>query len=336
MKRLVELLLCCLGLVGGIWAWPVVAATAPLPRIQTAGRDWHDLGLWARANRLSFKWDRPARTVQVASASIHVTFGVDSQQAVLNGVKVWLSFPITPSGAGLLVSVLDVEKVLNPILNPKRQGPWRPVRTIMLDPGHGGKDPGNQEGSLQEKRYTLLLAQQVRAKLQAAGYQVVLTRSRDAFVELTDRAVLANRTKADLFLSLHFNSVASRGSGAEGIETFCLTPHTAASTHAPPQNTAGSVLAGHKTSSESVLLAYQLQKALVRRLNMTDRGVKHARFVVLRDATMPAVLIEGGFMSDRSDLRKITDPAARGRMADAIVEAVRIYRQQIEIGRAHV
>jgi N-acetylmuramoyl-L-alanine amidase len=163
-----------------------------------------------------------------------------------------------------------------------------------------------------------LLAQQVRAKLQAAGYHVLLTRSRDTFVELPDRATLANRAKADLFLSLHFNSIASRGAAAEGIETFCLTPHRASSTHAPVQSATGKALAGHKTTDESALLGLQIQKAFVRRLGMADRGVKHARFVVLRDAAMPPCG-SGPVSQARGDLRKITDASTRGRMADAIV-----------------
>lgn len=326
MKRFVALLVCCLGLACG--ELPAAVASAPLPRIQTAGRDWHDLARWANANRLSFSWNRPTKSVDLTNASLRVNFTVDSPQAVINGVKVWLSLPITPYGSSLLASALDVETVLDPILNPRRSGSWRPVRTIVLDAGHGGKDPGNQAGRLLEKRYTLLLAQQVRAKLQAAGYHVLLTRNRDTFVDLPDRVALANRAKADLFISLHFNSIASRGNAAEGIETFCLTPHTASSTHAPFQSTAGKTLPGHKTTGESVLLGFQVQKALVRRLGMVDRGVKHARFVVLRDAAMPAVLIEAGFMSAKSDLRRITDASTRGRMADAIVEAIRIYRRQ--------
>ena len=307
---------------------PVAAAAAPLTRVQLAGREWHELAGWAKASRLSFTWNGPAKLAHLTNATTRLSFAADSQQSVINGVKVWLSLPITPHAGGLLISVLDVETVLKPILTPKRSSPPRRIRTIVLDPGHGGKDPGNQEGSLLEKRYTLLLAQQVRAKLQAAGYHVLLTRNRDTFVDLPDRVALGNRAKADLFLSLHFNAIASRATSAEGIETFCLTPHTASSTHAPPQTTQGSTLAGHKTTSESILMGYQIQKALVRRLGMVDRGVKHARFVVLRDTTMPAVLIEAGFMSAKGDLGKITDATSRARTASAIVEAIRSYRQQ--------
>lgn len=323
---MVELLVCCLGWACGVWI--EAATTAPFPRLESNGREWHDLAAWGQAHRLSFAWNRATRAVELTNATTRLSFTVNSPQSVINGVKVWLSLPITPSGNHLLVSVLDVEGVLKPLLWPTRPSPPQRIRTIMLDPGHGGKDPGNQAGTFLEKRYTLLLAQQVRARLEAAGYHVLLTRNRDTFVELTDRIALANRAKADLFLSLHFNAVAARSASAEGIETFCLTPHTASSTHAPRTTTQAKSLPGHRSADQNILLAYQLQKALVRRTKLTDRGVKHARFVVLRDATMPAVLIEAGFMSSKSDRQQILDPSARARMADAIVEAIRVYRQQ--------
>jgi N-acetylmuramoyl-L-alanine amidase len=255
---------------------------------------------------------------------------VDSQQSTVNGVKVWLSVPVTVQGGKAYLSVLDAETVLQPLLHPPRSPLGRKIRTILLDPGHGGKDPGNQEGPELEKRYTLLLAQQLRVKLQAAGFQVLLTRNRDVFVGLPERAALANRSKADLFLSLHFNSLGRTDSGVRGLEVFCLTPNHAASTHAPRTATSSQKLPGHGTGSHSLLLAYQIQKAAVRRLGLLDRGVKHARFAVLRDVTMPAVLIEGGFMSSPTELKRIADASFRATLADAIVEAIRSYKRAVE------
>ncbi len=327
MKRLFELILCCVAFAGASLLGN--AAGSPAYRVQFAGRDWYELSGWGKVNALGFSWNRPARLARLTNSTTRLDFSVDSPQAVINGVKVWLSLPVTPRGNSLYISALDVDSVLRPILRPQRPSPPRKLKTIMLDPGHGGRDPGNEDGGEQEKRYTLLLAQQLRAKLQSAGFAVVMTRTRDVFLDVSERASLANRAKADLFISLHFNSIASRAAAAQGIETYCLTPVAAASTHDSARTASSSKLAGHKTTAESVLLAYQVQKALVRKLGMVDRGVKHARFVVLRDANMPAILVEGGFMSTRSELKRIMDANFRARTADAIVEAVKAYRSQV-------
>ncbi|MBE7500545.1 MAG: N-acetylmuramoyl-L-alanine amidase [Verrucomicrobiales bacterium] len=314
-----------------VWIACARAAPAPVaPRVQFQGRDWHELGAWAEAHRFTLQWNRSTKTLQLTNRTTRLGFAVDSQQATVDGVKVWLSVPVTVQAGKAYLSALDIETVLQPLLQPVRSPPGHKVRTIMLDPGHGGKDPGNQEGQELEKRYTLLLAQQLRVKLQAAGFQVLLTRNRDVFVGLPERAALANNSKADLFLSLHFNSLGRSDGAVHGLEVFCLTPNHAASTHAPRTATSSQRLPGHGTGAQSVLLAYQVQKAAVRRLGLVDRGVKRARFAVLRDVQMPAVLIEAGFMSSPAELKQITDAAFRARLADAIVEAVKSYKRQVE------
>ncbi len=306
--------------------WVVTArAAAPLPeRLSHLGRDWYDLQTWAATRQLTLAWNARTRVLTLTNRTTRLTLAVDSQQAVLNGVKVWLTQPVTPRNADWLIAVLDVEKVLHPLLGPPPRS-TRPLRTIVLDPGHGGRDPGHQAGALQEKRLTLLLAQQLRAKLRAAGYRVVLTRQRDVFLELPERTRLANREKADLFVSLHFN--ATSDPAIRGAEVFCLTPNGAASTHAPRTEVLQETLPGHRDGSRSVVLAYQVQKALIERAGLADRGVKHARFAVLRDLTMPGILIEAGFLSAPEDARKIANPKFREQLVEAIVSGIAQYRR---------
>ena len=294
------------------------------------GRDWYELAAWARANNFNFAWNHKARLVQLTDRTTRLVFAVDSQQSVVNGVKVWLSLPVTVQNGKVYIAVLDVRTVLEPLLRPTRPRAASRIKTIVLDPGHGGKDPGNQEGTRQEKRYTLLLAQQLRARLQAAGYKVLLTRSRDTYVDLAERAAIANQARADLFVSLHFNARGTDDTTARGLEVFCLTPTTAASTHSPRTAVSSERLPGDKSGARSLLLAYQVQKTLIRQLGMADRGVKHARFVVLREATMPAVLVEGGFMSAPDEARKIADPKFRARLAGAIADGIQLYQRLVE------
>lgn len=321
MERLRVWLCVALGVMLVVTARPAVPS---LQRVGHLGRDWYDLTAWARTQQLALTWNGRTRVITLTNHTTRVALGVDSQQAVFNGVKVWLTQPITARDSGWLIAVLDAEKVLQPLLQLPPRSP-RPLRTIMLDPGHGGRDLGYQSGTIAEKRLTLLLAQQVRAKLRAAGYRVVMTRQRDVYLELPERSALANREKADLFLSLHFNAAPDRA--IRGAEVFCLTPNGAASTHAPRTEVLRETLPGHQHGTRSLLLAYQVQKALVERAGLADRGVKHARFAVLRDLTMPGILIEAGFLSSPEEARQIANPKHREKLAAAIVAGVEQYRR---------
>ncbi len=305
----------------------VFAAPDPVTHL---GRQWYDLERWGAARQLTTRWTPQTRVLTLTNRTTRLALAVDSQQAVVNGIKVWLTQPITARPPGWLISVLDADRVLGPLLQPVPPRPARPVHTIVLDAGHGGRDPGHQTGAREEKRYTLLLAQQVRAKLRAAGYRVVMTRTRDTFLELPERPAVANREKADLFLSLHFN--AAPDPAIRGAEVFCLTPNGAASTHAPRSEVLNQSLPGHRDGTRSLLLAWQVQKALVERAGLTDRGVKHARFAVLRDLTMPGILVEAGFLSSPEEARLIADPKFRDRLAAAIVEGIERYRRWMEPG----
>jgi N-acetylmuramoyl-L-alanine amidase len=302
-------------------------ATNP-PRLQYQGHEWDDLAAWAKTNRYVFTWNRAAKFVQVTNRTERLHFTVDSPQCLINGVKVWLSLPILNRNGTLYVTRLDVQNVLAPLLRGDPRSRPATLKTIVLDPGHGGTDPGNEAGGELEKRHTLLLAQQLRTRLRAAGYRVHLTRSRDVYVGLAERAALANRLKADLFISLHFNSAGRTDPTIRGVEVFYLTPNGAASTHDAVGTASAEKLAGHRQGARNIRLAFRLQDSIIRSLGLQDRGVKRARFAVLRDLTMPAVLVEAGFMSAPEEARKIASADFRRRLADAILEGIRLYQRQ--------
>jgi N-acetylmuramoyl-L-alanine amidase len=207
------------------------------------------------------------------------------------------------------------------------------VTRICLDPGHGGRDSGNHIGSHLEKAYTLLLAQELAAQLTRAGYKVTLTRNSDNFIELGDRPEIAKKRSADLFISLHFNSAPNSASTVRGAEVYCMTPVGAPSTNARGEGAGAGWYPGNRLNDKNVFLAYQLQKSVTKSLGAEDRGLHRARFAVLRDATMPAVLIEAGFMSNPSEGRKIFDAGYRRQTAKAIVEGIAAYRNSVEQGR---
>jgi N-acetylmuramoyl-L-alanine amidase len=291
------------------------------------------LSEWAHANVFTVRWLERDKTLQLDGRGAHLTFNVearsDSRRAQINGVQTWLAFPILYQNGRALISQIDLQETLGPVLSPPKSPRGINIDTICLDPGHGGNDPGFQVGSNDEKKYTLLLAQEVRAELKAAGFNVVLTRTTDVKIPLEDRTAVARRAGADLFVSLHFNATEQGRNEVKGTEIFCLTPAGATSTNARGEGDTRWVT-GNKNDEKNMVLAYQMQKSYEKNLNVEDRGVKRARFQVLREATMPAILIEGGFMSHPGDSRKIYDPVYRKQTAKAIVEGIQAYKKAVK------
>jgi N-acetylmuramoyl-L-alanine amidase len=237
------------------------------------------------------------------------------------------------------------------------------IHTIVLDPGHGGAETGAIGPSgVPEKELTLQLARELEARIEGRlGVQVVLTRNGDATLPLDDRAAIANQNKADLFVSIHLNS--SLGSGAFGTETYFLSPQATDSRaaraaraenagNAGAQRTAAPAKPGSPGSedaaaqqdldlilwdlaqashmAESQRFANLIQGELNQTLQLRDRGVRQAPFRVLMGATMPAVLVELGFVSNPEEEKKLQDAAYRGQLVDALARAIARYKAQVE------
>ncbi len=291
------------------------------------GRTYVRLQDWADANGFKVT-NLDKHHAQAVSKWAKLKFEIDSRRAEIDGVAVHLSVIVAARNGELYLSPLDLQHTIHPVLYPVRSTPPQKIRTICLDPGHGGNDSGKQASGHLEKKYTLKLAEELREKLVDVGFKVVFTRTTDKAVELADRPDFARRKGADLFVSLHFNSFAS--ADAQGVEVYCLTPAGASSTNARGEGAESTSYPGNKMNSKNMLLAYQLQKNLTRNLGLDDRGVRRARFVVLKTATMPAVLIEGGFMTNAEELKRITDTERRKEMAAAIVDGILAFKRLAE------
>jgi N-acetylmuramoyl-L-alanine amidase len=300
--------------------------------VQVSAPSYVRLVDWAKANGFDSRWLKPEETLLLSRNGSKLVMTVDSREAQINGVQVWLLLPVVARYRSLCVAQLDVDRTLRPLLSAPRAQSGTKIRTICLDPGHGGKDPGNQVGSNQEKHFTLLLAQEVRSELARAGIKATLTRTTDTFVDLPTRPELAKRRGTDLFVSLHFNAADAGRSTVQGAEVYCLTPVGASSTNARGEGADAGWCAGNGHNDQNLLLAYQVQKSLTRNLAVADRGVRRARFAVLRDAVMPAVLIEAGFMSNPAEGRKIFTSEYRQKMARAIVDGLLAYKRAVEPG----
>jgi N-acetylmuramoyl-L-alanine amidase len=309
------------------FAWCAGPAQAALIN----GHNYVAIGDWALANGLNALWSRRGAEIIVTNRAARLVFDVDSAQAQINGVNVRLSFPVANVKGTPFIAQLDVDKMIRPLLFPSRYLELRKITTICLDPGHGGKDSGNRVGNMffghSEKTYTLALALELRDQLKRAGFNVILTRTKDMFVELPMRPAMANRSGADLLVSLHFNAAQSGKNEVEGPETYCITPVGASSSNAQGEGSGSGTTAANRYENKSLLFAFQVQRSLMLDLDAEDRGVRRARFAVLRDAAMPAILIEGGYMTHPAEGKKIFDAAYRKRMAVAIVKGIVAYQR---------
>jgi len=298
-------------------------------RFSFFGKEYVRLDEWARANSFQWKWASKS-DANVWNNSTKIQFTIDSKKMLLNGVSILLSETVrNQNGVPYLASV-DLRTVIQPLLFPPKNRPHTPVKHICIDPGHGGKETGYIVGREQEKQYTLLLAQELGAQLRKAGFTVSFTRTTDTLVELPVRPDLARRRGADLFISLHFNSAGFTSSEIRGVEVYCMTPQGESSTNARGEGAETRPSVGNLNNAKNVVLAYELQKSITRNAGLDDRGVKRARFAVLRDADMPAVLIEGGFMSNPAEAKKIFSAAWRKQMAEAIAGGIASYCKIVE------
>ncbi|WP_052571634.1 N-acetylmuramoyl-L-alanine amidase family protein [Geothrix fermentans] len=218
-----------------------------------------------------------------------------------------------------------------------------PRLKVMVDPGHGGDDSGAKgPKGLKEKAAALEIGRAVATRLEAAGFEAILTRGDDTFIPLWDRAKTANAQGADLFISLHLNAARTRS--AKGSEVYFLSlgkgdddevvaAENAGAGEAPPSadSVVASILddlAQKAFLQDSERLAVAIQGQLNRLAGIKERGVKQAPFIVLRGAAMPAVLVEVAFISNPKEEAKLKDAAFRAKVADAITRGVRRYFAQ--------
>lgn len=196
---------------------------------------------------------------------------------------------------------------------PIKSGTLTTKAFIVIDPGHGGKDVGAQSISkprYQEKSLNLVTALFLKSYLDQLGYHTEMTRHDDTFMSLERRALFANDKKPDLFVSIHYNSAPS--SEAQGIEVFYFQ---------------------EKDNKERVAASKQLAKTVLKCvLNQTkanSRGVKQGNFAVIRQTKMPAILVEGGFLTNEAELQKIKDPAYLKRIAWGVAKGVDEYLNKL-------
>ena len=249
-----------------------------------------------------------------------------SREAMINGARSWLCFPLMEQDGKYLVSRTDVAKTIEPLVRPHRVSNVGNVQTIVLDPGHGGYDKGQVSRYGNEKDFALDVARKLRPLLQAKGLRVIMTREGDYFVPLEVRAKIANAAHNSIFVSIHFNATGDNPD-ATGFEIFSFTPRGAPSTSDTAlTSTSYSMQPGSGVDAQSMALSACIYHSLLGHIPEYDRGIKRARFAVLRLTKVPAVLIEGGFLTDRGEAKLIANKDWRSKLAGAIGVGIESYR----------
>ena len=250
-----------------------------------------------------------------------VTLLYDKRLAVINKVSVYLTHPPVLRGALVYLDEKDFLLAVDPVI---RNAPlWKhPVRTILIDPGHGGKDQGAPGvRGLLEKNIALTLGHKLAVMLRKCGYQVFMTRITDRNLTLQQRVAMCEKLKPDLYISVHCNAVGNRRT--MGIETYAATPQGAASTSdTKPVREAS---AGNSFNRNNYRLAYEVHKNLLSFTLAPDRGVRHARFFVIRNAVCPAILIETGFITHPQEGLLLNSPAYQEKLVYGIVSGIMAY-----------
>lgn len=268
------------------------------------------------------------RTISLRSDRRGILAHAETNEIRINGVRFYTLFPLEMQNGDNLISAVDVGKIVEPVLRPSRLKNAQKIETVVLDPGHGGTDIGTKNAWGTEKQFALDVALIARAQLERAGFTVEMTRSNDAGLSLEERIEFANRFNNAVFVSIHFNA----GSGGNGVESYALAPegvpstqsggHHASTADNQPDN-------GNAQDGHNVALTAAIHASVLSRVSAHDRGVRHARFKVLRHIKIPAVLVEGGFLNDPAEGQRIATPQYRQQLGTAIAQGVQNYNAAV-------
>jgi N-acetylmuramoyl-L-alanine amidase len=309
---------------------PVVPKPKPAPVFT-----WTSLNRWAAEQKISAPHllsSTPTTTYAITSANGTLVLGIGSLGATWNGIEINLGFAPEFIDGEVFLYGLDLQKNLEPLLcEPPISFP-QTNRVIVIDPGHGGDNHGTisvLDGRF-EKEFTLDWAKRLKPLLETNGWTVFLTRTNDTYVTNSNRVDFAEAHHADLFISLHFNSTeqdkktGKRDEKTGGLETYCLTPTGMLSTLTrgfdDPQF---ENLPNNNFDTQNLQLAVHVQNAL-RITGLEDRGVRRSRFdTVLRGQNRPAILVEGGYLSNPAEAKLIESADYRQKLAEAVASALK-------------
>ena len=329
---------------------PVHAApTRPEPPVlwtttKLRGVDYVDLREVAKNFGLKAAWLKSETEMSLTEGkSVRFIFEGNQRDFYLDGLRIFLGVPAQRHKDSLWISQLDVVKIVAPLIRPAAHREFLPVtepKLVVIDPGHGGIDPGTQNLKLgvNEKTFTLDVALRLAKLLEARGWHAVLVRDKDVEISKDKKADLllrnefANRKKADVYLSIHFNSA---GPAVSGIETYSLAPQFMLSAGDETGDEMTKVAyPGNKLDYANMLLGEQMHRAMITGLRTPDRGLKHARKAVLRMLDCPGVLVECAYLSNDAEARRVATPEFRQQIAESLATGLQDYATALAALRA--
>ncbi len=350
----------CIGLVVLIAGCATVPIGENIPTYSIGGVTYYPLVTLCDSRGVSMQYDPLARVAYLDKDLEHTTLRVGDAVLLVNDRTLRLNNPVDIYQGTIAVPAQFKEQVFDLLFKKSVSVSRRAaaakikLRKVVIDAGHGGNDPGAiGKSGLKEKDVNLDIAKRLSALLRAEGVQTVLTRSTDKFVPLSSRVSIANRSGADLFISIHSNAARSRS--LCGFEVFYVAPSVSDSKRAAltarssSLNLKNTVVSGDtqdlrtivwdmiyaNSRAESIELSHSLCKIMDSSIDANILGVKNARFQVLKGITMPGVLIEVGFVSNLNEERLLKTAAYREKLANGMLEGIRDYSQNMALVEAN-
>jgi len=339
-------------IISGCATVPVKEA---LPVYSLNGTAYYSLSSLCQSRGISLKYDIYTRTANLTKDSHTIDLMIGDNLILLDKRAVLLKYPVDMHEGMIVVPLQFKELALDPISKVvkapvKAKGACFStfVKRVVIDPGHGGKDPGAiGRTGLKEKDVNLDIAKRLANRLKQEGVEIVMTRSSDVFIPLGKRVEIANNSRADLFISIHAN--ANRTRSLHGFEVYYVSPTVSdytrasyASRHfslnldslcfASNSQTLKAILWDMiytHNRAESISLASDICRAAGDNLSVRIIGVKAARFEVLRGARMPAVLVEVGFLSNAREEQLLRDGSYREKLSHIILEGLFNYARKV-------
>lgn len=260
-----------------------------------------------------------------AGESHQLVVKTGTREVIVDGVRHWLSFPAEKKGGQAFISLMDINATLVPAMSPQTVKAIGKVNTVVFDPGHGGHDLGGKSAYGYEKDYTLDMVNRARRILEAKRVKVVQSRLSDAFVNLSERPKMIENYDHPIFVSVHFNSAEWKPS-ANGIEVYAMPPlGFPISGKAPDPILDRQKCAGNASEPASFVLANTMHHTLLGKTGGFDRGVKRARYAVLRHSDVPSILIECAFLTNSQEAGNVHNPQWREMFAQAMADGILAY-----------
>ncbi|MBN2161345.1 MAG: N-acetylmuramoyl-L-alanine amidase [Pontiellaceae bacterium] len=300
------------------------------PAIAASGSSTVSLAYMARL--YTMKTSRSGTRIRMENKWNSLEFETNGRRVWINGIMVWLHHPCRGSGNNWSIREEDFKKGVDPILRAYSYVPKKTPKVVVLDPGHGGKDTGAiGPNKVYEKNVVLDIAHRVRKHLESRKITVRMTRTGDTFPSLPDRSDYATKVSADLFISIHADGAGD--ASACGVETFITAVAGGDSSNHYGEGADTFPVLNNKFDSANAVLGFSLQSNHVKASGRSDRGLRRARFSVIKNAPCPAALVECGFLTNPSEESLLNSASFREKVAGGITNGVLGYFTLVQRAR---